>query len=213
MIRRYNVNMADKFSTGKMCKRGHFSERLVSTRACCECQKGLNRARYELRREEIRAKVTEYRSENLEKAKACQRASRLKNVEKYRKKDRVRNADDPQRKAAGIARLNAWNADNPERTKKRVSDWAKANPAKVNAKGARYRAAELRATPPWADQAKIERAYELAHEYRAKGIDCHVDHIIPLQSKIVSGLHVHTNLQIIAAKANRSKSNHLLQRN
>lgn len=61
--------------------------------------------------------------------------------------------------------------------------------------------------PPWADQSKIARAYELCAEYRAKGIDCHVDHIIPLQGKRVCGLHVQGNFQILGREANQSKSN------
>jgi 5-methylcytosine-specific restriction endonuclease McrA len=39
------------------------------------------------------------------------------------------------------------------------------------------------------------------------GIAFEVDHIVPLQGRNVSGLHVETNLQILAAENNRAKFN------
>lgn len=59
-----------------------------------------------------------------------------------------------------------------------------------------------RATPPWADRAAIKAIYV---EARAKGL--HVDHIVPLKSKLVCGLHVETNLQLLTPEENRRKGN------
>lgn len=80
--------------------------------------------------------------------------------------------------------------------------------AKIKAK---RKAAELQRTPSWLTQDDhwiIEQAYELA-ALRTKmlGIAFNVDHIIPLQGKKVSGLHVPLNLQVIPAQENRAKSN------
>ena len=73
----------------------------------------------------------------------------------------------------------------------------------------RRHAAKLKRTPRWADKAKIQKVYDLAARFRSLGCDFHVDHVIPLQGKNVCGLHVHNNLAIIEAQANRSKSNQL----
>ena len=56
-------------------------------------------------------------------------------------------------------------------------------------------------TPKWADNNKILRIYQ----DRPSGY--HVDHIIPLHSKLVCGLHVEGNLQYLTAKENLAKSN------
>lgn len=59
-----------------------------------------------------------------------------------------------------------------------------------------------KATPPWADMGAIKRIYREAHEKRM-----HVDHIIPLNGKNVSGLHVENNLQILPPMDNIRKGN------
>lgn len=81
-------------------------------------------------------------------------------------------------------------------------EYAKANPGWKRAMTAKRRAALLQRTPPWADMAKIKEIYEEAHR---RGLV--VDHIIPLQGKIVSGLHVETNLQLLTASENSVKHN------
>ena len=68
------------------------------------------------------------------------------------------------------------------------------------------------ATPPWADISKIEQIYEEAVRLqRLDGIPREVDHIIPINSKIVCGLHWHGNLQILTADENNHKRCKILE--
>jgi hypothetical protein len=71
----------------------------------------------------------------------------------------------------------------------------------LKARSARNRAAKLQRTPAWADFEKIKEIYKNCPEGH------HVDHIMPLQGELVSGLHVAENLQHLAAEDNLKKSN------
>jgi hypothetical protein len=94
---------------------------------------------------------------------------------------------------------------------KRLNSWEKANPHRKLARTRKRQIAKLKRTPKWLtpdDLFIIEEAYHLAKlRTETLGISYHVDHILPLQGKTVSGLHVPTNLQVIPAKLNLQKSN------
>ena len=114
-----------------------------------------------------------------------------------------------------------WQRENRDKTKKYREDYKKKNPEKVkqtardyNKKypavrafhSAKRRAAKLQATPPWLTE---EHWGQIRSLYEACPKCFHVDHIVPLQGKTVSGLHVPWNLQIIPAEDNLRKSNRI----
>lgn len=63
------------------------------------------------------------------------------------------------------------------------------------------RARKLLATPKWSERQQIKNFYKACPD------GYHVDHIVPLQGAIVSGLHVLANLQYLPAAINISKGN------
>jgi hypothetical protein len=95
--------------------------------------------------------------------------------------------------------------------------WRIKNPDKKNFHLAKRRAAKLQRTPPWltAEQTlQIQEFYSDAAELQWLSEDkLEVDHIIPLQGKEVSGLHVPWNLQIVPSKLNSSKGNRCYPKN
>lgn len=104
-----------------------------------------------------------------------------------------------------------WNEKNKDRIKERNKAWKKANRHKVTSHTRKRQAAKLNRTPPWLteDQLKeIENFYWMARDLKAvSGQTYHVDHIVPLQGKNISGLHVPWNLQVLPSDINERKSN------
>lgn len=61
----------------------------------------------------------------------------------------------------------------------------------------------------WSNRRKILLFYRLAQRLSMEtGVEHEVDHIVPLQGRLVSGLHVEANLQVILKTENRRKFNH-----
>lgn len=80
--------------------------------------------------------------------------------------------------------------------------------AAARAATAARKAAALQRTPPWVDMAAIRQLHLQAREVsRETGVPHHVDHVLPLQGRLVSGLHVHTNMRVIPARDNIAKGN------
>lgn len=62
--------------------------------------------------------------------------------------------------------------------------------------------------PSWADLDKINSIFLQCKELSdSTGIKYSVDHIVPLNSDLVCGLHVECNLQILSHKENSMKGN------
>lgn len=84
----------------------------------------------------------------------------------------------------------------------------KENSDKCNAYESGREASKLKAMPPWASKKYIQLWYKLSKmEESRTGKKCHVDHIVPLRSKLVCGLHCEDNMQILFASDNCKKQN------
>jgi hypothetical protein len=189
------------YFTGVACKHGHKTYRYTKDRACAACVKakakrlstigGGNARRWAAKTPEQLAEIYVKRKEYYHKTQEARLEERRRSFEKLKSTDEWRS----KHRASGSA-------------------FKKANPGKVNADTAKRRTAKMHRTPAWLtadDLWMIEQAYELA-ALRTKlfGFSWHVDHVLPLQGKKVSGLHVPNNLQVIPWADNVSKSNKFL---
>jgi len=176
---------AKYYFTGEPCKHGHIAPRKTKG-ICVECMKAESKAA-------LITRADYYSAYN--KSEAGQKAKR----DYY-----SRNRD------AVIARASARPAEEKRRLKnnhkKQNSDYYK---TLVSLRRRRYRDA----TPPWLtreQKAEIRQLYQIAITMtRTTGERYAVDHIVPLYSESVCGLHVPWNLRVITQEENLKKSNKL----
>lgn len=172
-------------------------------------------------RKRTREYLREWRAKNPEKAAAINKKYDEKNRSKrseYAKQYRKANPEKV------LAQNKAWAAANPEKIKGYVkkatkawyernpdyqSNFYKANKERYVAARARRRAAQESATPNWLTaihKAMIQQMYDVSEaRFIQTGVKHHVDHIVPINGKNVSGMHVPWNLQVVTARENLSK--------
>lgn len=165
----------------------------------------------------------EWHLKNKERQKELMRIYYKNNVDEFAKKKKERYA---QKKLEIIAKQNEYYDKNKEAYRaarrrryeeRRVLElsiqkiWRNNNGDRRNHLSALRRAAKLKATPDWLTKEQKEQIKEIYSEAKRKekedGLPRHVDHIIPLKSGKVCGLHVPWNLQVLLAQENMRKSN------
>lgn len=143
---------------------------------------------------------------------------------KKKKVGRQENPDDYRRSTREA--MDRYRAANPEKVKARFAAWREVNAEAHRAmckshyhknKGmylrlcAERRASEILAFRPFCLELfdlVIREAFDLARQrYEVTGINWHVDHIVPLRSKVVCGLHSEYNIAVIPAAENIAKGN------
>jgi hypothetical protein len=184
-IEQSRINRANAIALGKnkymgsKCSHGHDGERFVRNHTCVKCH---SEAKYK------RRKKLSLLRKAVAKTLCGPRLPRIGNNKKRYTDEQLL-----------------------ERQRIRKAKYRSKNKDKIRAYRAKHRAAKLNRTPGWlrpVDLKHIEEIYNIARRLTEKtGESHHVDHIIPLQGKLVSGLHVPTNLRVIKAADNVKKSN------
>ena len=110
-----------------------------------------------------------------------------------------------------VAKAIRWRDKNPERAAELSRKTRQKHKDRVLANKAMYRAGKTKRTPAWLtefDKLKIRCIYSVAAMLTKENKEpWHVDHVIPLHGKNVSGLHVPSNLWFIPGVENTLKNN------
>ena len=209
-----------RYFTGEPCHRGHICERRTKGGGCIECTSIRGKLRYEWNREKQLADNKKWRNSNKERHKELIKIWRAKNPkkeneyaakhywanrEKCLQRTKERRKSNPQ-KYCMISRES--HAKNKDKIREYQKIWVKENSGICASHNAKRRAKKKRATPIFANIEEIKAIYQKAQYLTLKtGTKYVVDHIVPLTSPIVCGLHCSDNLQVITELENARKGN------
>jgi 5-methylcytosine-specific restriction endonuclease McrA len=177
---------AKYYFTGIPCKHGHVALRQTKG-TCVECVK------------------LEWQRSNEKRARYFTAYNQRESVKDAKHEWYHRNKD------AVIARA----ATTPlEKKREYQLAWKTKNIVWVRADTKARRRKHREATPPWltrAQKSDIRQLYQIAITMtKTTGEQYVVDHIVPLRSPVVCGLHVPWNLRVITQEENLQKSNKLI---
>ena len=176
---------ATHYFTGEPCKHGHIALRKTKG-SCVECIKAETE------------KYKEKRAEYFAKRNADE-AIKEKKHEWYQKN---------KSKVIAAARTRPADAINEYRRA-----WKERNKTSIRADTKARRRKHREATPKWLtrkQRTEIRSLYQIAITMtQTTGEQYVVDHIVPLRSELVCGLHVPWNLRVITREENLKKSNKL----
>lgn len=185
-----------RYFTGEPCIRGHVSERLVNGNVCLACARWRESEKRRKNPEKVREHSREYRKSRGESHRIVKRIA----AARYRKKNLSKIKE----------KRTQYYLSNRDAIRDRLRKYSKANPGLNAAEATLRRANKKNATPVWVDIERLKEVYKRRDRLRkCLGLEMHVDHIVPLQSKYVCGLHVPWNLRIVGAKTNLRKNNRI----
>ncbi len=191
-----------RYFTGKPCKFGHVSERIVSTGNCLECG----------RSDHNRDRKATWDSKNKAAISLRRKAKRRSHPEigqaKYRRKAKQIIASVAAWRRANPKKVRAWRKKHSKKLVARVRRWRKANPEKKRAahhnREARKRAAGGAHTGEDIIWLREKQKNKCAHSWcRASLADrYHLDHRIPVAK---GGSNDRKNLQLLCVPCNLEK--------
>ena len=189
---------SNKYYTGKLCKHGHDSYRYTADRVCAVC---------------VKLKVKKAATFGKGNARRWANKTQEQLVAIYKKRKdyymdtREHRLLERKKSYLKLSQDLSW----MEKRRETINNYRKNSAigkASHLANTIKRRASKLQRTPKWANLKAITSFYEMAKELETVfPWKQHVDHIVPLQGKLVSGLHVENNLQIIPWFENVSKAN------
>lgn len=133
------------------------------------------------------------------------RASRREHIREVNKEYYVLNREVHSAKCA------AYYQQNRSTILAKVAAYRETNPIAVSLLKRKRKAQQKTSIPAWFSEldrfVMAEAAALCLLREHATGFKWHMDHVVPLQSNLVCGLHIAANIAVIPAAVNRSKKN------